>query len=68
MLAVGNEELAVMPALLPEEACPKCGTLQPVKYGKSLNKTTGEMEENKTLAVISCCNKLYLVGLQGKKL
>lgn len=68
MFTIGNEELNVLPALLPEEACPICKTLRPIQYGKSKDPATGEMVETKTLAVINCCDKTFLVGLAGKKL
>jgi ssDNA-binding Zn-finger/Zn-ribbon topoisomerase 1 len=70
MISISNEQLEVLPALLPEEHCPKCRKVLPVIYGKTLNKETGEMEETKLLAAVNCpdCDKLFLVGFGGKLL
>jgi len=64
-IAIGGEELG-------EEigdgvTCPSCGKEHPVEYGQK-ELPDGTMVECRTLAFVSCGEKSFLVGIDGKEI
>ena len=63
--AMGNDELAKMPALKDEVLCIRCGKMHKVQFPKEILKD-GTKVESKTLAFVECRGKSFLVGIKGK--
>jgi hypothetical protein len=64
--AIGNDELDELTPLDMDldSFCPSCGGLMRLEYGT----VDGVPDESIVFGVCSICDKLFLVGLNGKKL
>lgn len=65
MFALGNEELAKLPALGKTVNCKSCGGTHVVEFGKT-KMPDGTWQESKMMAFTKCGGKTFLVGVEGK--
>ena len=66
-IVVGNEELARSTDLGMTVKCWMCGKDHAVEYGKKQNED-GSWSESKLIAFMTCKEKAYMCGVNGKEL
>ena len=63
-IAIGNGELKE--ALTETITCERCGEKHTIEYGSTINED-GTHTPSKLLAFVECQGKLYLAGIEGKR-
>ena len=66
MFAIGNEELEQKEPLGDFILCDKCGERHIVEYGNKV-EADGSLTQSKMLSFYKCNDKLYLAGINGKR-
>ncbi len=67
MFAIGNDELEKADNLGDFILCDKCGERHLIDYGEEVMKD-GTKKKTKLLAFYKCGDKVYLAGINGKKI